>query len=118
MNAATAGAIGVILMIVMLFLGMPLSFTFAFSGVVGVALILGLDAGLTFLSTIPFTSAANYTFVVMPLFMLMGDIAFHGKLTSDAYNCARRFCLADWLSPPLLPPLCSALCAVPALPLP
>ena len=92
MNAATAGAIGVILMVVLLFLGMPLSFTFAFSGVVGVALILGLDAGLTFLSTIPFTSAANYTFVVMPLFMLMGDIAFHGKLTSDAYNCARKFC--------------------------
>lgn len=92
MNAATAGAIGVILMVVLLFLGMPLSFTFAFSGVVGVALILGLDAGLTFLSTIPFTSAANYTFVVMPLFMLMGDVAFHGKLTSDAYNCARRFC--------------------------
>lgn len=92
MSATTAGAIGVALMLVMLFLGMPLSFTFAFSGVVGVALILGWDAGLSFLSTIPFTSAANYTFVVMPLFMLMGDVAFHGNLTSDAYNCARRFC--------------------------
>lgn len=92
MSSATAGLIGVIIMLVMLFLGMPLSFTFAFSGVVGVSLILGLDAGLSFLSTIPFTSAANYTFVVMPLFMLMGDVAFHGKLTSDAYNCARKFC--------------------------
>ena len=38
MSATTAGAIGVALMLVMLFLGMPLSFTFAFSGVVGVAL--------------------------------------------------------------------------------
>ena len=56
MSATTAGAIGVALMLVMLFLGMPLSFTFAFSGVVGVALILGWDAGLSFLSTIPFTS--------------------------------------------------------------
>ena len=92
MSATTAGVIGVAIMLAMLFLGMPLSFTFAFSGVVGVALILGWDAGLSFLSTIPFTSAANYTFVVMPLFMLMGDVAFHGNLTSDAYNCARRFC--------------------------
>ena len=92
MSATTAGIIGVAIMLILLFLGMPLSFTFAFSGVVGVSLILGLDKGLSFLSTIPFTSAANYTFVVMPLFMLMGDVAFHGKLTSDAYNCARRFC--------------------------
>lgn len=92
MDATMAGLIGVIIMLVCLFLGMPLSFTFAFSGVVGVTLILGMDAGLSFLSTIPFTSAANYTFVVMPLFMLMGDIAFHGNLTSDAYNCARKFC--------------------------
>ena len=92
MSATTAGIIGVAIMLLLLFLGMPLSFTFAFSGVVGVALILGLDAGLSFLSTIPFTAAANYTFVVMPLFMLMGDVAFHGKLTSDAYGCARKFC--------------------------
>ncbi len=92
MSPTTAGLIGVAIMLLMLFLGMPLSFTFAFSGVIGVALILGMDTGLSFLSTIPFTSAANYTFVVMPLFMLMGDIAFHGNLTSDAYGCARKFC--------------------------
>ncbi len=92
MSATTAGIIGVLLMIVLLFLGMPLSFTFAFSGVVGAALILGWDSGLSFLASIPFTSAASYTFVVMPLFMLMGDIAFHGKLTSDAYNFARKLC--------------------------
>lgn len=91
MSAATAGAIGMILLLVLLFLGMPLSFTFAFSGVVGVTLILGLDKGLSFLTTIPFTQATTYTFIVMPLFMLMGDIAYHGNLTSDAYNCARKF---------------------------
>lgn len=92
MSATTAGIIGVVLMLVMLFLGMPLSYTFAFSGVIGISMILGLNGGLTFLSSIPFTSAASYTFVVMPLFMLMGDVAFHGNLTSDAYNCARKFC--------------------------
>ena len=92
MSATSAGIVGVVLMILLLFFGMPLSFTFAFSGVVGISLILGLNKGLTFLATIPYTAAASYTFVVMPLFMLMGDIAFHGKLTSDAYNCARRFC--------------------------
>ncbi len=91
-SATTAGWIGVIIMLVMLFLGMPLAFTFAFSGVIGASLILGWRGGMSFLSTIPYTSAANYTFAVMPLFMLMGDIAFHGNLTSDAYNCARKFC--------------------------
>ena len=42
MSATTAGLVGVGLMVLLLFLGMPLSFTVAFSGVVGISLILGL----------------------------------------------------------------------------
>lgn len=91
MSPAVAGVIGVVLMLVLLFLGMPLSFTFAFAGVVGAMLILGVEGGLSFLTTIPFTEAITYTFIVMPLFMLMGDICYHGNLTTDAYGCARKW---------------------------
>lgn len=91
MTAVSAGYIGVGLMLVLLFLGMPLAYTFALSGIVGITLILGLSNGLNYLLTIPFTAAASYTFVVMPLFMLMGDMAFNGGLTSDAYGSARKW---------------------------
>ncbi len=91
MSALTAGAIGVIVMLLLLFLGMPLAYTFAFSGVLGITLILGLNDGLNYLMTIPFSAAASYTFIVMPLFMLMGDLAFNGGLTGDAYGCARKW---------------------------
>ena len=91
MSALTAGYIGVAAMLVLLFLGMPLAYTFAFSGVFGITLILGLNNGLNYLMSIPFSSAASYTFIVMPLFMLMGDFAYNGGLTSDAYGAARKW---------------------------
>ena len=91
MSVLTAGFIGIGLMLLLLFLGMPLAYTFAFSGIAGITMILGLDNGLNYLMSIPFSSAASYTFIVMPLFMLMGDLAFNGGLTSDAYGAARKW---------------------------
>ena len=43
MSALTASAIGILLMVVLLFLCMPLAYTFALSGVAGIALILGVE---------------------------------------------------------------------------
>ncbi len=91
MTALTAGYIGVAVMLILLFLGMPLAYTFALSGVFGITLILGLNNGLNYMMSIPFSAAASYTFIVMPLFMLMGDFAYNGGLTSDAYGAARKW---------------------------
>ena len=91
MSALTAGYIGVAVMLILLFLGMPLAYTFALSGVFGITLILGLNNGLNYMMSIPFSAAASYTFIVMPLFMLMGDFAYNGGLTSDAYGAARKW---------------------------
>jgi tripartite ATP-independent transporter DctM subunit len=91
MSALTCGYIGVILMLVLLFLGMPLAYTFALSGVVGIMLILGFQNGMNYMMSIPFSAAASYSFIVMPLFMLMGDVAYNGGLTADAYGAARKW---------------------------
>ena len=91
MEPVTAGIIGVGIMLVFLFMGMSLSFTFALSGLIGIALIIGPDKAMNYLLTMPFTKAATYTFLVMPLFTLMGNMAFDGGLTTDAYNSSRKW---------------------------
>lgn len=85
------GFIGLGIMLVLLFLGTSLSFTFALSGLIGIIMILGFTKASTVLMSTPFTQATTYSFIVMPLFMLMGDIAFNGGLTGDAYNVARKW---------------------------
>ena len=91
MSPAIAGAIGIVLMLVLMFCGFNLPFTFVLSGVVGITLITGFDLGIAFLKTIPLTSAMSYSLAVLPMFMLMGDFAVTGSLTSDAYGAARKW---------------------------
>ncbi len=90
MSPMIVGILNMALMLILLFLGMPLAFTFAFSGITGIIMILGLGPALSYISSVPFTTAASYTFCVMPLFMLMGDYASRGGLTTDAYGSARK----------------------------
>lgn len=91
MSPMTAGLVNLVIMLGLMFLGMPLAFTFALSGLTGIVMIMGLPAALHYMSTVPFSTAASYTFCVMPLFMLMGDYAFRGGLTTDAYGSARKW---------------------------
>lgn len=85
------GVLGLVLMLVLMFLEMPLSLTFLISGVLGIVALQGPKAGLSYLCTLPFTKAASYTYAVLPLFMLLGDLAIEGDLTLDAYTAIRKW---------------------------
>ena len=89
MSSLTIGIIGLCVMLILMFLGMPIAFVFGVSGVVGMMAILGFDMGINYMMTIPVTAAASYTLLVMPMFMMMGDVASAGGLTTDAYTSAR-----------------------------
>lgn len=91
MSDFTIGLIGMGVMLILMFLKMPLSFSFIVAGIGGITLILGPELGLNYLKTLPYTTVASYTFAVMPMFMLMSDFATDGKLTASAYNAARRW---------------------------
>jgi tripartite ATP-independent transporter DctM subunit len=91
MSAITIGIIGTLIMIIFIFMEMPLALSFFASGLIGIVMLVGPGMGLNYLQSIPFSKAASYTFAVMPLFMLMGDIAVAGKLTTDAYAAARKW---------------------------
>lgn len=91
MSPLTCGYIGLALMLILMFLGMPIALVFGISGVVGIAMILGFDMGINYLMSVPVTAAASYTLLVMPLFMMMGEISSSGSLTTDAYNAAHKW---------------------------
>ena len=91
LTPTVAGLIGLGLMLALLFLGVNLPLSFFIAGFVGVSLILGFQGGLTYLRTIPVTTSMTYTLSVLPMFMLMGDLAVMGSLTTDAYATARKW---------------------------
>lgn len=91
MTTLSVGCIGLVLLVVLMFLGMPIAYVFAISGLAGIMMILGPDLGLSYLMTVPVTAAASYTLLVMPMFTMMGEIASSGGLTTDAYGAARSW---------------------------
>jgi tripartite ATP-independent transporter DctM subunit len=80
MEPVTVGYISVIALVVMGVLGF-----------VGIVILVGWDAGLTTLKTVPYSTWANFDFSVVPLFILMGEFCFYGKISDDLFNTANKF---------------------------
>ena len=91
MTPLTAGLIGIAILFVFLFLGMPIGIAMGMIGFAGFAFLRGLDAALGVLTTVPYRTFASYDFSVVPLFILMGAFCFHAGLSKDLYQTVYRW---------------------------
>lgn len=80
------GIIGVIVLFILLFSGIPLGIAFMFVGFTGYAVAYNLAGALGVMRTVPFSTFAEYGFSVCPLFILMGALAFASRLSEDLYS--------------------------------
>ena len=85
MSPEVVGIYGIHLMFIFMFMGMPIGFCMAVTGFLGQAAIFGLNGALMQLGMVPYSSVAQFTFCVIPLFMLMGEFAYASGITEDAY---------------------------------
>ncbi|QDZ09493.1 TRAP transporter large permease subunit [Devosia ginsengisoli] len=80
------GAVG--LMLVLLFLKVPVAFSLAGPGLLGLWAIRP-RAVFTMLENQPFDAVANWTFSVLPMFIFMGILLWKSGLTAQMYVAAR-----------------------------
>jgi C4-dicarboxylate transporter, DctM subunit len=90
MTPVEVGIIGLSLMVVLMFLGMPIGFAMGLVGFAGFAYLNGFGAALSLVGMVPYRTFADYGFSVIPLFMLMGTFAFVAGISSDLYNAAQK----------------------------
>jgi len=83
--------IGIAVFLVLAFVGMPIAFSFALVGFVGVLLIRGIGPGLSMLGSAPWQWASQAGLIVVPLFILMGQFAFHSGISRDLYIAANKW---------------------------
>lgn len=91
MNEVTIGILGIALLLCLFATGIELSFAMAIIGFVGFSYIRGLESGLDLLATDIFDVFASYSLTVVPLFVLMGQIAFNAGLAKRLYNSAYKW---------------------------
>jgi tripartite ATP-independent transporter DctM subunit len=85
------GVIGFVAFLTLAMLGMPLAFAFATVGFFGIIMVQGLNSGLTLLGQAPHSWTASYVLATIPLFVLMGQFAFHSGISRDLFIAAYKW---------------------------
>lgn len=91
LSPMTIGCLGVAALLALCFLGIRFAFAGALVGTAGLTMMLGWDAGIRTAGIAPYTAGANYTLSVLPMFILIGYLAYYAGITQTAFEAARRW---------------------------
>ncbi len=91
MERMIVGIVGMCLMLVFVFLGVPLPVTFATLGVTGVFILRGWNATMTMLSVVSWNNIASFDWSVLPLFVMMGLIIFVVGIGEEIFYAMRQW---------------------------
>ena len=91
MDQLTIGILGCVAFVVLIFLRVPIAYAMGVVGTCGLLFVYGPATLLKFIPTQVYTHTANFTFSALPLFLLMGYLAFYADLSRDSYDAARAW---------------------------
>ena len=91
MDPFTIGIIGVVALVALVFLGVQVFYAAALVGMLGLISMIGWEAGAGMAGTIPHSKAVTYTLSVLPMFILIGYLAFHAGITEALFDAARKW---------------------------
>ena len=83
------GFLGVALLFVLLLLRVPVALALIAVSFGGVALLLGVTPAVGILSNTPYSFIDNWTLSAVPMFLLMGFVAYHAGLTAGLFEAAK-----------------------------
>ncbi|MFZ5797303.1 MAG: TRAP transporter large permease [Desulfobulbaceae bacterium] len=91
MSPTVIGLIGILALTLCIFSRMPIGFVMAIIGVTGFASIVNWNAALNMLARDFFSTFNSYSLTVVPLFVLMGQLAYHSGLSRRLFEAAYKF---------------------------
>ncbi len=88
MNLTATGIIGIIILVILLYSKMPVGFAMGFLGLAGFSYVVNFHAGLNLMVRDVWDVFSSYNLTVIPLFVFMGQIAFHAGISRRLYDSA------------------------------
>ncbi|MSP51097.1 MAG: TRAP transporter large permease [Alphaproteobacteria bacterium] len=89
-NAALVGA-GFVAVFVLLFLGVPIAFGMGIVGVIGFAILVGLEPALSMAAQLTYANVYDYSYAVLPLFLLMGNFIAKSGMSQHLYDASYAY---------------------------
>lgn len=92
MDPVVVGIIGIlVLLLILFFLGMPVGFAMAVVGFAGFCYAVSFKAALNMVATDLWTTFSKFGLTVIPLFVLMGYLAFNSGIAERLYKAAYKW---------------------------
>ncbi|MBF9029681.1 TRAP transporter large permease subunit [Rhodobacterales bacterium HKCCE3408] len=88
MSGAAAGLLGIAALLVLLMLRVPVAFAMFLVGFIGISALNGMSSAFNLMASESFTLASSPELVVIPLFILMGNITASTGLSRQLYDAA------------------------------
>jgi len=91
-SVTLVGIIGIIILIaVLFFLGMPVGFAMAIVGFCGFWYVISFKAAINMVGSDVWSTFSSYGLTVIPLFILLGFLAFNAGIAERLYNTAYKW---------------------------
>ncbi len=87
----TLGLIGCIALLALVIVGVRVYLAAALVGLIGCIAIIGWGPGAGLVGTIPHSKSVNYTLSVLPMFILIGYLAFYAGMTQSLFEAAKAW---------------------------
>ena len=95
MDAYSAGILSIIALVGLILLGVRIAYASGIVGLIGLAILRGWDPGTGLAGFLAHSESSHYTLSVLPMFILIGYLAYYAGLTQGAFYAAR--CWLGWL---------------------
>jgi tripartite ATP-independent transporter DctM subunit len=91
MSEVAIGIIGLVALLALFLTGIELGFAMAIVGFVGFGTIMSWDAALNLLAKDIYDVISSYGFTVIPLFILMGQVAYNAGIARRLFDSSYKF---------------------------
>ena len=95
MSLTTIGLIGIAALFILIFLRIPVGFVMAAVGFVGFGCTVSFEASMSMMVKDVFSVFGSYSLTVIPLFVLMGQLAYHSGISKRLFASAYKF-IGHW----------------------
>ena len=91
MNPTLIGILGIVVMILVFMTRMPVAYVMALIGFLGFGTVVSFNGALNLLAKDFYEVFSNYDLTTIPLFILMGQLAFSSGISRRLYDSAYKF---------------------------
>ena len=91
LDSTTIGILGLVLMLALMFIRVPLAFSFLISGLIGLIFMTTFQTAVNAFSFMPYNQATNFLLACLPMFILLGLIIGGSRIGEGLYAVAYKW---------------------------